>query len=705
MSHFRIQGGVPLSGTVRVSGNKNEALPALAAVLLTDEPMILHNVPDILDVRVMLDILRALGSEVTWLSANSLRIHTKDLKTTALPVELGRHVRASILFAGALLGRAHRVELPPPGGDVIGRRRLDTHFDGFVQLGAQFEQGEIFKLHAKELRGTDLFLDEASVTATENLLMAASVAKGTTVLGNCASEPHVQGIARMLNAMGGKISGIGTNQMVIEGVDRLHGTEFTIGPDYLEVGSFIGLAAVTGGELRIQDAAPEHLRMIRMVFQRLGVRTEVEGRDLLVPGQQDLAVRQDLHGGIPRVDDAIWPQFPTDLMSIAIMVATQSKGTVLFLKKCLKAACFCRRVDRHGCANYPLRSAPCGGCRSDAAVWSARAESRCARRYGVADRGLVRQRHDDHSQYSPNRSRLRKDRAKVAIARRLDRTRRRSAVSHVAHCKKTDERALRAQVVLAKRVVIKVGSQVLCQADGRLDEGVFASLCQDIGELLRQKREVVLVSSGAVASGRGALAHKQMETTLGKQALAAIGQPLLMAHYRQLFAQQQIEVAQVLLTHADLADRGRFLHARRVMAELASAGILTIVNENDTVAVEELKFGDNDALAAQVTHVTGSDVLVLLTEVAGLYTADPQKDPTAKLISAVHGHDDATLALAGDSKTAFGTGGMRSKVAAARKAGDVGAIAVIASGKQPHVLAYIFGGQATGTVFAPGRKN
>lgn len=340
MSHFRIQGGVPLSGTVRVSGNKNEALPALAAVLLTDEPMILHNVPDILDVRVMLDILRALGSEVTWLSANSLRIHTKDLKTTALPVELGRHVRASILFAGALLGRAHRVELPPPGGDVIGRRRLDTHFDGFVQLGAQFEQGEIFKLHAKELRGTDLFLDEASVTATENLLMAASVAKGTTVLGNCASEPHVQGIARMLNAMGGKISGIGTNQMVIEGVDRLHGTEFTIGPDYLEVGSFIGLAAVTGGELRIQDAAPEHLRMIRMVFQRLGVRTEVEGRDLLVPGQQDLAVRQDLHGGIPRVDDAIWPQFPTDLMSIAIMVATQSKGTVLFFEKMFEGRMF-----------------------------------------------------------------------------------------------------------------------------------------------------------------------------------------------------------------------------------------------------------------------------------------------------------------------------------------------------------------------------
>ncbi len=270
--------------------------------------------------------------------------------------------------------------------------------------------------------------------------------------------------------------------------------------------------------------------------------------------------------------------------------------------------------------------------------------------------------------------------------------------------RKIDERQLRTQIVLAKRAVIKVGSQVLCQADGQLDQSVFANLCANIAVLLRQGREVVLVSSGAVATGTGALAQRKLKNQIGKQALAAIGQPLLMAHYRQLFAGHEIEVAQVLLTHADLADRGRFLHARRVIAELAGAGILTIVNENDTVAVEELKFGDNDALAAQVAHLTSSDVLVLLTEVAGLYTADPQKDPGARLISGVHGHDDATLALAGDSKTAFGTGGMRSKVAAARRAGDVGAVAVIASGKQPDVLAAIFGGQAVGTVFAPGRK-
>ncbi len=339
MSLFRIQGGVPLSGTVRVSGNKNEALPALATALLTDEPVILRNIPDILDVRVMIDILRELGSEVTWLDAHAIRIVTRDLRTTVLP-DLGRRVRASILFAGALLGRAGQCELPPPGGDVIGRRRLDTHFDGFAALGAKLTVGETFKLDSKGLVGADFFLDEASVTATENLLMAASVAKGTTVLSNVACEPHVQGIARLLTAMGAKIEGIGTNRLIIDGVAKLHGADFTIGPDYLEVGSFIGLAAVTGGSLRIQDAAPEHLRMIRMVFSRLGVQTEIDGQDVLVPGEQEMRIRQDLAGGIPRVDDAIWPQFPTDLMSIAITVATQSNGTVLFFEKMFEGRMF-----------------------------------------------------------------------------------------------------------------------------------------------------------------------------------------------------------------------------------------------------------------------------------------------------------------------------------------------------------------------------
>jgi UDP-N-acetylglucosamine 1-carboxyvinyltransferase len=339
MSFFRIQGGVPLSGRTRVSGNKNEALPALATALLTDEPVILRNIPDILDVRVMIDILRSMGSEVTWLDDHAVRIVTRDLLTTTLP-ELGRKVRASILFAGAVLGRAKQVELPPPGGDVIGRRRLDTHFDGFQALGAKFEVGETFKLHANELRGAEIFMDEASVTATENLLMTAAVSKGTTVLDNCACEPHVQGIARLLNAMGADIQGIGTNRIVVQGVDKLHGADFRIGPDYLEVGSMVGLAAVTGGELLIEDAAPEHLRMIRLVFQRLGVETIIRGADLFVPGNQKLEMRQELHGGVSRIDDAPWPQFPTDLMSIAITVATQSKGTVLFFEKMFEGRMF-----------------------------------------------------------------------------------------------------------------------------------------------------------------------------------------------------------------------------------------------------------------------------------------------------------------------------------------------------------------------------
>ncbi|MBM4345638.1 MAG: UDP-N-acetylglucosamine 1-carboxyvinyltransferase [Deltaproteobacteria bacterium] len=341
MSFFRIEGGVPLNGSVQVSGNKNEALPVVAAALLTDEPVTLRNLPDILDVRVMLEVAQALGAEVTRLGPHDVRIHTPRLASTRVPDDLGRNVRASILFAGALLGRAREVQLPPPGGDVIGRRRLDTHFDGFTALGAAFQVNpDGYALHADRLAGADLLLDEASVTATENLLMAAAVADGTTVLGNCASEPHVQGLARMLVSMGADIEGIGSNRMVVHGVSRLGGCDYAIGPDYLEVGSFIGLAAVTGGQLRIERAAPEHLRMIRMVFRRLGVETLVDGEDVVVPGGQQLRIRQDLGGGIPKIDDAIWPQFPTDLMSIAITVATQSQGTVLFFEKMFEGRMF-----------------------------------------------------------------------------------------------------------------------------------------------------------------------------------------------------------------------------------------------------------------------------------------------------------------------------------------------------------------------------
>jgi len=268
-----------------------------------------------------------------------------------------------------------------------------------------------------------------------------------------------------------------------------------------------------------------------------------------------------------------------------------------------------------------------------------------------------------------------------------------------------DEAALRARLVAARRVVVKVGSQVLCGADGRLDEAVVAALCAELAAVRQTGREVLLVSSGAVASGTGALSQVANPTLLGKQALAAIGQPLLMARYREAMAGHGLLVAQILLTHADLAHRGRFLHARRVMAELMAAGILPIVNENDTVAVEELKFGDNDALAAQVAHVVGADALVLLTEVEGLYTADPGLDPHARLLSAVAQDDETALAAAGPGTSQFGTGGMKSKVLAARKAGDVGVLTAIARGRRPGVLTALLAGEPVGSVFAPaGRR-
>ncbi len=271
---------------------------------------------------------------------------------------------------------------------------------------------------------------------------------------------------------------------------------------------------------------------------------------------------------------------------------------------------------------------------------------------------------------------------------------------------------LRTALAGSKRIVVKVGSQVLCQRDGSLDDAVFAELCRQLGVLRAEGREVVLVSSGAVASGTGAVAQWHLSrpgspsagVVLGKQALAAVGQPLLMASYRDILAGNGLQVAQILLTHADLGNRGRFLHARRVMGELLDAGILPIVNENDTVAVEEIKFGDNDALAAQVAHVVGADALVLLTEVDGLYTADPHTDPLAKFVPVADIHDEAALRAAGAGTSQFGTGGMRSKVLAARKAGEVGVITAIGSGKTPGVLTAILSGETVGTVFQPARR-
>jgi UDP-N-acetylglucosamine 1-carboxyvinyltransferase len=331
---FVIRGGVPVSGTITPMGSKNEALPVIAATLLTDQPVILRNLPEIEDVLVMLDVLKSIGASVERMEPNTYRIHASGIDRWRMDDELCRRVRASILFVGPLLARLGRVELPPPGGDVLGRRRVDTHFTGMKALGAELTVGRSYFLRAGKLTGADIFLDEASVTGTENILMAAALAEGDTVIDNAACEPHIQGLAHMLNSMGARIEGIGTNRLTIGGVRSLKGTDYTIGTDYLEVGSFIGIAAATGGELRIPNVDRRHLRSILLTFRKLGVETFFEGDDVLfVPGKQELKVQHELHGATPKIDDAPWPQFPTDLMSIAIVVATQSAGTVLFFEK------------------------------------------------------------------------------------------------------------------------------------------------------------------------------------------------------------------------------------------------------------------------------------------------------------------------------------------------------------------------------------
>jgi UDP-N-acetylglucosamine 1-carboxyvinyltransferase len=330
MEQFVIEGNTPLSGTVKPGGNKNAALPLLAASLLTDEPLILHNVPRIRDVQTMCQLLTDLGVDIAEVDEHSLRLQAHHVRKTDLDSELCREIRASILLAGPALARLGHVELPPPGGDIIGRRRLDTHFLAFKRLGAQMEANDHFRLRADRLTGADILLDEASVTGTENAVMAATLARGVTIFRNAASEPHVQDLCHCLAQMGACIEGIGSNMLTIHGVDRLHGAEFTIGADYLEVASFIALAAVTGGEVLIQDASPEHLGMTQLVFERLGVRWETRERDVFVPRGQSLTIVPDMGDAIPEIKTNVWPAFPTDLTSIAIAVATQAAGSVLF---------------------------------------------------------------------------------------------------------------------------------------------------------------------------------------------------------------------------------------------------------------------------------------------------------------------------------------------------------------------------------------
>jgi UDP-N-acetylglucosamine 1-carboxyvinyltransferase len=344
MAKLIIDGGHPLNGVVTPSGNKNAALPLLAATLLTDERVVLHNVPQIRDVLTMLQILTDLGAEVERLGPHDIAVQARNVRSTRLDAALCQEIRASILFAGPMLNRCGEIILPPPGGDVIGRRRVDTHIQSLQALGTVIERNGGYQMRTDGLAGTAIFLDEPSVTGTENALMAASMARGTTVLRNAASEPHVQELARCLAQMGAQIDGIGSNTLTIHGVERLHGTEWTVGPDHIEVGSMIGLAAVTGGEMLIKDACPSYLHMTRLMLERLGVQVQCVDNDILVPGNQELRIRPDYDGAIPKIDDGPWPQFPTDMMSIALVIATQSAGTVLVWEKMFENRMFF--VDR-----------------------------------------------------------------------------------------------------------------------------------------------------------------------------------------------------------------------------------------------------------------------------------------------------------------------------------------------------------------------
>jgi UDP-N-acetylglucosamine 1-carboxyvinyltransferase len=331
MDTFLIEGGHPLSGEITVAGNKNAALPLLAATLLSEEPVTLGNVPNIRDVRVLKRLLQHLGCRVTDEGTDKVIVEAKTLEHTRPDPELSRNIRASFALAGPLLAREGKADLAVPGGDRIGRRPLDTHIQAFRALGAECEiKDGNYKLRAKKgLKGADIFLEEMSVLATENVVMAAALAKGTTVLRNAASEPHVQDLCHLINAMGGAIEGIGTNTLVIEGRERLSGAELEVGPDYIEVGSFIALAALSGGRLTIKRTRPEDYRMMKIAFGRLGVTWEDDGTDLIVPADQPMQSRDGLHGAMAKIHDAPWPGFPADLTSIATVLATGVKGTVL----------------------------------------------------------------------------------------------------------------------------------------------------------------------------------------------------------------------------------------------------------------------------------------------------------------------------------------------------------------------------------------
>lgn len=341
MAKFIIEGQHQLSGTITPQGSKNEALPILAATTLTSEKVTISNIPLIKDVLAMIDILREIGVKVETVNRHTYTFQADNLTQTNLCFENFRKIRGSLTLLGPLVSRMGNVKFPVPGGDKIGRRRIDTHVMALEALQAQFIWGKENRIIAeKGLRGSSILLDEASVTATENAIMAATLAQGTTTIYNAACEPHVQQLCHFLNRLGANITGIGSNLLQIEGCESLHGGEHTISSDYLEVGSFISLAALTGGEVLIKNAVVDYLHQIRRVFKRLGIETEIRGEDLLVPSAQELTVQKDLGGNILKIEDAPWPGFPADMTSVAVVAATQCQGEVLIHEKLFESRLF-----------------------------------------------------------------------------------------------------------------------------------------------------------------------------------------------------------------------------------------------------------------------------------------------------------------------------------------------------------------------------
>ena len=340
MQSFVIQGGRPLSGTIRASGNKNGALPILAATVLAGEPVHLSNLPRIRDVEIMVELLADLGADAAWVGPNEVRVDSSAISKTELDPDLCREIRASFLLAGPLLARFGRAVVPPPGGDVIGRRRLDTHFHAFAELGVTVESNGAYELRADRLVGKRMYLDEASVMATENAIMAAVLAEGETIVGHAACEPHIQDLCRFLVSLGARIEGIGSNVVHIQGVEKLGGGSYRIGPEHIEVASFAALAAVTGGDLTVEDVEPDDLFAIVPAFRKLGIELEVGETSLRVPPGQKLQIVDDHGGQIPKIESGIWPAFPADLTSIAVVAATQAHGTVLVFEKMFESRLF-----------------------------------------------------------------------------------------------------------------------------------------------------------------------------------------------------------------------------------------------------------------------------------------------------------------------------------------------------------------------------